>query len=368
MASIYSNCYLNLAATHSPDSNGGLFFQRWIPSFNSKLHPKRQSVLSHLVPIQEPTIDGTAKVFVRQGLENAHIDMLIVDGGDRVYSVVETAPLATRAWAYQERLLSPRTVNVHSAELTWDCGSTPSTFDCECGHLKDQEFDLGDFHALQRNSFVGKYSDILMAKEFILTTWFDVVTQFSRLRLIFARDRLPALAGIAKHVANKTQSRAPTWSWASVDLITKRPCSKWINYHFAYDYHGGQWIDDRFEILDWKCETVGSNPHGCVIGGHLLVTGAVMVMTFNYDIFYDLIHNEEESWYFDFDIFDKNNAYIAEGESIVAMLVGVQGDDCSAILLIPARKEDGKYKRVGIVGKRTYEDFEGAEEMEIDII
>lgn len=51
-----------------------------------------------------------------------------------------------------------------------------------------------------------------------------------------------------------------------------------------------------------------------------------MVMTFNYDIFYDLIHNEEHSWYFDFDIF-KNNAYIAEGESILAMLVGVQGDD-----------------------------------------
>lgn len=89
-------------------------------------------------------------------------------------------------------------------------------------------------------------------------------------------------------------------------------------------------------------------------------------MTFNYDIFYDLIHNEEHSWYFDFDIF-KNNAYIAEGESILAMLVGVQGDDCSAILLIPARKEVGKYERVGIVGKR-YEVFEGAEEMEIDII
>ena len=399
MATIYSNCYLNLAATHSPDSKGGLFFRRWIPSFDSKLHPKRHSVESKLLLVQESTTAEAAKVFVRRSLENAHIDMLIVDGGGRVYSVLETAPLVTRAWAYQERLLSPRTVNFHSAELTWDCGSGYYNFDCECGHLEDQVLEIGNFPILDAGN---------VTAEEILTTWLDVVTQFSRLRLTFARDRLPALAGIAKHIANITQSRylagiwetdiargllwrtdyapgepddlenisdvgtradpyrAPTWSWASVELITERPCSRWVSYNFAYEKRGGQWIDERFEVLDCRCEIMGSNPYGRVIGGNLHLKGAIMVMTFNYDVFYKLIH-KDTSWYFDFDVFDKDNAYIADDETIIAMLVGVQEDDCSAILLIPARKEAGKYERVGIVGKR-FKDFEGAEEMEVDII
>jgi hypothetical protein len=84
-----------------------------------------------------------------------------------------------------------------------------------------------------------------------------------------------------------------------------------------------------------------------------------MVMAFNYDVFFDMVSNGEKGdWYFDFDIFD--DVYIAEGESVIAMLVGVKAEDCSAILLVSARKEVGEYERVGIVGMK-YRDFEDAE-------
>lgn len=103
MATIYSNCYLNLAATYSPNSNGGLFLERWIPSFDAELGSERHSITLHPVLFQDSTMGGAANIFVRQSLVNAHIDMLISDGGDRLYSVVESAPLVTRSWAYQER-------------------------------------------------------------------------------------------------------------------------------------------------------------------------------------------------------------------------------------------------------------------------
>jgi len=55
MATIYSNCYLNLAATAASDNNGGLFFKRWIPS----IHPnpsmrKQHSVKSRYLYIPRP--------------------------------------------------------------------------------------------------------------------------------------------------------------------------------------------------------------------------------------------------------------------------------------------------------------------------
>jgi len=98
------------------------------------------------------------------------------------------------------------------------------------------------------------------------------------------------------------------------------------------------------------------------------VKGAVIFMTFTYDSFYDLCHIVSDgSYYFDFDIFDKDNAYISEGETVIAMLVGWQGEDGSAILLVPAKKEVGKYERIGIMEVKQ-KDFEDAKEMVIEII
>jgi hypothetical protein len=279
-------------------------------------------------------------------------------------------------------------------------------FDCECGQLKTQSFDLDDFNVLDKERFVGEAATAA-TKEEALRTWLDVVVQFSKLRLIFTQDRLPALAGIAKQVANITQSaylaglweadiarellwradhapeedhyleniadvgtradpyRAPTWSWASIDLIADRACSKWISYQFAYDK--GLWVDERFKVLGYKCDTTGANPYGCVTGGHLLVEGAVIVMTFTYEWFYDMAEYGDGSYYFDFNIFEKGNTYIPETGNVIALLVGGQGQDCSAILLVPAKKEFGKYESVGIAGMKE-KDFKLAEEMVVDIV
>lgn len=70
----------------------------------------------------------------------------------RNYSLVDSAPLLSREWAYQERLLSPRIINFHSTEPTWDCGWC---FNCECGHLLDEvDIHLDGTAVLRKDAFL----------------------------------------------------------------------------------------------------------------------------------------------------------------------------------------------------------------------
>lgn len=56
-------------------------------------------------------------------------------------------------------------------------------------------------------------------------------------------------------------------------------------------------------------------------------------------------------------------SHIPEGETIIALLVGGQGKDGCAILLVPAQESIGEYERVGIV-RLEKKDFEFAKEID----
>lgn len=130
----------------------------------------------------------------------------------------------------------------------------------------------------------------------------------------------------------------------------------------------GQWIDEQFQVLNCSCDVVGTNFYGCVTDGHLLVKATVICMTFIYDSFYDKWANSEDGrWHYDFDVFNRDNEYIADGETIIAMLVGRRILDGIAILLVPAKKDARKYERVGIWEVEA-KDFEFVVEMVVDII
>lgn len=70
MAGIYSNCYVNLAATHAPNATGGLFSERWIPSTHKDRGDRmRRSVESHPIPDATSPSNHHGDVFVRHSLE-----------------------------------------------------------------------------------------------------------------------------------------------------------------------------------------------------------------------------------------------------------------------------------------------------------
>ncbi|KAK8192030.1 heterokaryon incompatibility protein-domain-containing protein, partial [Phyllosticta capitalensis] len=122
MADIYQNSYLTIAATKSSNSAGGLFNT---PDSRFKEH-------SFNTPVP---------------------------------------PLLQRAWVYQERVLSPRTLHFGHQEVLWECMSQTS---CECS--------LG-------------WSTQDLVKE-----WHRAVSEYSTLALTKSSDRLPAIAGIARQM------------------------------------------------------------------------------------------------------------------------------------------------------------------------
>lgn len=152
---------------------------------------------------------------------------------DNCYDVaVWESHLATRAWALQEKLLPPRTIHLGDRGAFW-----------ECRHKIANEYLPDGFTSRLGSGLLQKMKKV----EFLQQWWASVVHLYTSAHLTFARDKLPALSGIAKRIHSQkggqylaglwrherieaqlcwrveelrtrpTTWRAPSWSWASVD-------------------------------------------------------------------------------------------------------------------------------------------------------
>jgi hypothetical protein len=261
MAGVYSNAYVNLAASSSRDSRGGLF---------------REGRARYLEIKKEDESGNPYQVFVRLGLEASHRSGLHI----WVHSL--STPLLDRAWVYQERTLSRRFVQFTNSELVWECNASIT---CECGnpllkHCTFPELIRPKLNASNDPS--------------LLRAWSDVLGFYTRLALTEEEDRLPALAGVAVAIQSKSKQTyyagmwkeqmpqnllwtyftkgdhsrsyiAPTWSWASSRGAV----------HGNVSYNGTFYPDPRFKVIHISCEPVGRNPYGRVqTGAHMKVESA----------------------------------------------------------------------------------------------
>ena len=149
MANIYENCYLNISATGSSDSSGGCFGDRWLTN-RARVYPQKFEfdpwiwTITNL-PLSIRINSQPIHLFIRPSLGEAHRNFLdLYPEGDSVI----TAPLLHRGWDFQERVLSPRTIHFHSAELIWEFRAGDH---CECGGITS---DLSDLRCWQ--SFLKK--------------------------------------------------------------------------------------------------------------------------------------------------------------------------------------------------------------------
>jgi hypothetical protein len=102
-------------------------------------------------------------------------------------------PLATRAWAYQERLLSPRAIHFRSVCMYWECLEAE---ECQC---KEKHFVFDSR---------GRKQDIALnfqnrGLSWLARYWERIVHEYSSLKLSKATDKLPAISGVAKQFALK---------------------------------------------------------------------------------------------------------------------------------------------------------------------
>ncbi|KAJ8114448.1 hypothetical protein OPT61_g3678 [Boeremia exigua] len=295
MASVYSNGYLTLAGTRSANGNGGLFSER------------DDVEVSGMTPLDEAYY-----VYFRQRIDH-HIEM--IDD-----SVIEHYPLLTRAWVYQERMLSTRVVHFGHFELFFECRSG---IECECGFISCEEGSPEIEKPLVKIEFAQALSELKLwgmdidTAYYAARVWRTVVASYTVLSLTKSTDRLPALGGLASHMAAVRQASylaglwkdslnddllwgayyeaetttrkprpspriAPTWSWAST--------AHYVDYNdtilfssFEIGTEREQEPHQHFATIE-HCTTLPSavNEFGAIQEGSLKITGLFVTGSIQY--------------------------------------------------------------------------------------
>lgn len=211
MSSVYSNSWLNLAATSSTNSHGGLFHSR------------------NFVRSSPCTVTASWKGF-------APGSYTIIDGSAWTRRV-EDSPLNQRAWVLQERLLAPRTIHFAFDQIFWECRHTRA---CET-------FPKGvpDYASRVIDTLTEICAENLIGSN---EEWLHWVKEYTKKTLTRDSDKLVAIAGLATYAQRKlnwteddyvaglwrydlsvdllwrvagvgakiSSYVAPSWSWASI--------------------------------------------------------------------------------------------------------------------------------------------------------
>lgn len=245
MAQVYSNAYITIAAAGAHSGTIGCLFPRW------NITPKGLKLPCSISQFQSGNDPPSPKFNARCSCKS-HGQF---EGEAPMPSMVlVSAPLWTRAWVFQERLLSNRTIHFHSEEMIWECEETT---DCECGFYA-WENNRKAYQDLALNSEIRKFISRVRQREGTkgqaFKIWSHILREFTTLEITYQSDKLPALSGIATILLPAMESRCiagiwdyemaiglmwrqpgfarsrrvkvsapqyiPTWSWASLEMLS----------------------------------------------------------------------------------------------------------------------------------------------------
>jgi hypothetical protein len=214
MSSVYGGSYVNIAASDAESVQEGLYanadssacgFRAEVSTLRSGVHATR------LLQFEVPDFDHCAMWF---------------------------SHLATRAWAFQEKMLSPRTVHFCRIGIVWECAGGKFTDSLPEGHLHQSKDD-------DSRGLLERYRQMESLREW----WGEAVRWYTAADTTNPRDRLPAISGVSRRLHERFQTdyaagmwydesietqlcwlvhhqfalhprpsyRAPSWSWASID-------------------------------------------------------------------------------------------------------------------------------------------------------
>lgn len=190
MGGIYDNCVLNLAATVSEDSDGGLFRDRDI------LMTKELKMMIHWppYPVHNRPIDSVL-----------HPELFICIKSSLWRDNVDNTPLNTRAWVIQERTLAPRLVQFGQDQLYWECKRKQACESAPLGlRISRHKFiktrilaALDDITEISGPIGPPHTTSSEQAKA-VQLSWIQCVTNYSLCQITREKDLLIAMSGIAK--------------------------------------------------------------------------------------------------------------------------------------------------------------------------
>jgi hypothetical protein len=225
----------------------------------------------------------------------------------------------SRAWCMQESVLASRSVSIHESEMVWECHSL---LDCECQRAS---IDLGNAWSFQTNFeilvsgdnfFDPSHTLVYHSKPFTLFKYarsiYDewkrmIIPLYMQRSITKVGDRLPALSGLAKLLADKLQDEyiaglwrndirlGLLWSIAGEPLPELGtyigPTFSWVSVNQAIVYElpsirpilGGRWLPPygtiEFDLLDADTQKSSGNIFGAVLDGHIRVRGLSQQLT-----------------------------------------------------------------------------------------
>jgi hypothetical protein len=150
------------------------------------------------------------------------------------------APLNSRAWVFQERLLSKRILHFARNELLWECSTCSER---ERGFLKPPSFPQNE--PVHGDSPRLKQMLVELNSENMLGLWKRIVELYTQRHITISSDKLSALSGVAELFQKVDNFRYTAGIWVEdLSQLLWSPPESWhasyikLNSNSAYDSSG----------------------------------------------------------------------------------------------------------------------------------
>ncbi|KAE8450832.1 hypothetical protein EG329_005745 [Mollisiaceae sp. DMI_Dod_QoI] len=203
MGDVYKNSWCNIAGTGFSDGQAGLYVKR----DPDTLYPQKFD-LDVRDPQEIPQPVNIIEADQQPPLESPNIcsgKYYCIE--DAIDSDITRAPLLQRGWVYQERVLSARLLHLGSRQIFWECKEMEAseTFpnglphQMRSGFKKKAGFE-GLYDSLREKSEdeVRKNAASYYRRDAIMAVWKDVRAGYNSKDLTFYKDKVNAIAGVAR--------------------------------------------------------------------------------------------------------------------------------------------------------------------------
>ncbi|KAK5675968.1 hypothetical protein LTS10_011257 [Elasticomyces elasticus] len=206
------------------------------------------------------------------------------------YEAVE--PVEERGWTYQERVVSPRTLEFGTKRTFWSCSTLDnSSIAPSDGWSSETPHDMDRYRRVDRSTLAVMIAGGYTQSETCLLRH-KLVAGFTARSLSFVDDRLPAIAAVTQRLVTHLRTRylaglwqsdfpfallweqygsplprppantvtAPSWSWASIAGAVRYDATWCTDFNFTWDV----------DVVDCDVQLADAvSPYGKVTGGTL---------------------------------------------------------------------------------------------------
>ncbi|KAJ4289866.1 hypothetical protein N0V90_011199 [Kalmusia sp. IMI 367209] len=304
MMHVYGHAIITIAAAFGSHSHSGFFPQ----------HTCAPSTMIPFCAANDPSIRG--RYLIEAEDRQAYGSRADIS----YHNDVDIREWNSRAWTYQERALSLRTLFF----------GNNMRFECQQVHLSSVTRDPRYTSMYLRGSSVHGLKHQVKSAEHTYNFWIHAVEAYSGRKLTYETDRLVAISGIAHKVADCGGERyiAGLWQedllkgllWAAFRFDEKRreyvaPSWSWASTSQHVQYirtAGSDEVVDACKVLDVQTIVTGGDEMGAVSGGFVSISGQVKE-------FRNVAHFREECGKGTFPTLDSIAKHIGETQAIFAL-------------------------------------------------